>query len=121
MDKTKTRSRCLDSVPKGQAKIAQRFNAGMDIKRLPVPKGRLRFAKNPSTVPSGLASEAVFFPALKRRAILTMSLRDKATRRVDRFSADVAVGKSAAALAAAATVHPSILVLAHGSQTPQNR
>jgi hypothetical protein len=46
-----------------------------------VPKGRRKSnpTPQPSAVPSGLVSPAVFFPALKRRAILKMSLRDKGT------------------------------------------
>ena len=70
-------------VPKGQARIAQRFNAGSEAKKSRVPKGRLRsnLAPNPSIVPSGLACHAGSFPALKRRAILKMSLRDTGTRR----------------------------------------
>ena len=69
----------LFEVPKGPSRIAQRFNAGLDAKRSGVPKGRLR--SNPplhhSAVPSGLVCQAGCFPALKRRAILMMSLRDK--------------------------------------------
>ena len=54
---------CLvQAVPKGHATIAQRFNAGLEANR------------------SGLVCQAGFFPALKRRAILKMSLRDKSTR-----------------------------------------
>src|SRR2546428_5058585 len=71
------------AVPKRQPRIAQRFNAGFDAKRSRVPKGRMKFipAPQPSAVPSGLGSLAVCFPALKRRAILKMSLRDKGTGR----------------------------------------
>ena len=70
--------RCL-AVSKGQARIAQRFNAGLDAKRSRVPKGRLRSNPTPhaSAVPSGLVCLTGSFPALKRRAILEMSLRDK--------------------------------------------
>ena len=66
------------AVPKGQSRIAQRFNAGLDAKRSRVPKGRLRSnpTPHPSAVPSGLVCHAPYFPALKRRAILKMSLRD---------------------------------------------
>src|SRR5437773_4240311 len=44
------------AVPKGQARIAQRFNAGLDARRSRVPKGRLRSSSTPihSAVPSGL-------------------------------------------------------------------
>src|SRR5207247_2321754 len=71
------------AVPKGQARIAQRFNAGLDAKSSRVPKGRLRSnpTPHPSAVLSGLACHAGCFPALKRRAILKMSLRDKRTWR----------------------------------------
>jgi hypothetical protein len=71
------------AVPKGQARIAQRFNAGLDGTSSRVPKGRPRSnpIPHPSAVPSGLFCQAGGFPALKRRAILTMSLRDKGTRR----------------------------------------
>ena len=75
--------RCL-AVPKGQARIAQRFNAGLDARRSRVPyQGRLRTnpTPHPSAVPSGLECRAAFFPALKRRATLRMSLRDKGTWR----------------------------------------
>ena len=70
------------TVPKGQARVAQRFNAGFDAKRSQVP-GRLRTnpTPHPSAVPSGLECQAGCFPALKRRAILRMSLRDKGTWR----------------------------------------
>jgi len=83
--------RCLPA-PKGQARIAQRFNAGLSAKRSRVPKGRLRPpcvaersgaagrsnpTPHPSAVPSGLVCLAECFPALKRRAILKMPLRDK--------------------------------------------
>jgi hypothetical protein len=69
------------TVPKGQARIAQRFNAGLDAKRSRVPKGRSRsnLTSHPSVVPSGLVDRAGCFPALKRRAILKMSIRDKGT------------------------------------------
>jgi hypothetical protein len=71
------------AVPKGQARIAQRFNAGLDAKKSRVPKGRLRSnpTRHPSAVPSGLEFHAGCFPALKRRAILKMSLRDKGSWR----------------------------------------
>ena len=70
-------------VPKGQTRIAQRFNAGLNAKWSRVPKGRLRsnLAPDPSVVPSGLACHLGSPPALKRRAILKMSLRDTGTRR----------------------------------------
>src|SRR6266704_4214861 len=74
---------CLGhAVPKGQATIAQRFNAGLEANRSRVPKGRPRanYEPNPPTVPSGLVCQAGCFPALKRRAILKMSLRDKGKR-----------------------------------------
>src|SRR5438034_1210133 len=68
--------RCV-GVPQGQSRIAQRFNAGSDAERSRVPKGRLRSnpTPHPSAVPSGLFCHAGCFPALKRRAILKMSLR----------------------------------------------
>ena len=70
------------AVPKGHATIAQRFNAGLEANRSGVPKGRSRTESGRCvpTVPSGLVCQAGFFPALKRRAILKMSLRDKSTR-----------------------------------------
>jgi len=70
--------RCF-GVPKGQSRIAQRFNAGLDAERSRVPKGRPRSTPTrlPSAVPSGLVCHARRFPALKRRAILKMSLQDK--------------------------------------------
>ena len=74
--------RCF-AVPKGQERIAQRFNAGLEAQRARGPKGRLRSnpTPQPSAVPSGLVCHAGCFPALKRRAILKMSLRDKGTGR----------------------------------------
>src|SRR5207244_1111008 len=70
--------RCF-GVPQGQSRIARRFNAGLDAERSRVPKGRLRSnpTTSPSAVPSGLFWHARCFPALKRRAILKMSLGDK--------------------------------------------
>ena len=70
------------AVPKGQVTIAQRFNAGLEANGSRVPKGRPRanYKPNPPTLPSGLVCQAGCFPALKRRAILKMSLRDKSTR-----------------------------------------
>src|SRR5438034_11373590 len=71
------------AVQKGQSRIAQRFNAGLDAKKSRVPQGRLRPnpTRHPSAVPdTGLVSQAGCFPASKRRAILAMSLRDKGTR-----------------------------------------
>ena len=61
------------------AKHIQRFNAGLDAKSSPVPQGRLRSNSTPypSAVPSGLVCHAESVPALKRRAILKLSLRDK--------------------------------------------
>ena len=66
------------AVPKGQATIAQRFNAGLEANGSRVPKGRPRANYKPKlpTVPWGLVCQAGCFPALKRRAILKMSLRD---------------------------------------------
>ena len=76
---------CCFAVPKGQARIAQRFNAGLDASRSRVLyQGRLRTnpTLHPSAVPdTGLECRAAFFPALKRRATLRMSLRDKGTWR----------------------------------------
>jgi len=70
------------AVSKGQVTIAQRFNAGLEANRSRVPKGRPRanYKPNPPIVPSGLVCQAGCFPALKRRAILKMSLRDKGKR-----------------------------------------
>ena len=70
------------AVPKGHVTIARRFNAGLGANSSVVPNGRPRsnFQPNLPTVPSGLVCQARFFPALKRRAILKMSLRDESTR-----------------------------------------
>ena len=66
-------------VPEGQMKIAQRFNAGAHATRARVPKGRLN--GHPSALcfsrPCGTRIGPTTFPALKRRAIIEMSLRDK--------------------------------------------
>ena len=50
------------AVQKGQSRIAQRFNAGLDAKSPRVPKGRPRsnFTPHPSAVPSGLVCHAGF-------------------------------------------------------------
>ncbi len=62
------------AVPKGQATIARRINAGLEANRSGVPKGqpRARPRRNLPTVPSGLVCRPGRFPALKRR-ILKMS------------------------------------------------
>src|SRR5207248_472609 len=67
-------------VPEGRPTIAQRFNVGSRPNMGSVPKGRLTF-----TVPTDHniqpslrdARNSPRFPALKRRAIFAMSLRDK--------------------------------------------
>ena len=66
--------------------LGDAFNAGLELAEIKVPKGWLRLpfispqtpfvTCGPSTVPSGLAQIAGFFPALKRRAIVAGSLRD---------------------------------------------
>ena len=60
-------------------KIAPLLNAGTQATPRQVPKGRLKdCARGPvSAVPSGLESYESKSPALKRRAIIRMSLRDK--------------------------------------------
>jgi hypothetical protein len=66
-------------VPKGQSRIAQRFIAGSRRAGQQVPKGRpksdaeIQF----SFVPPGLDGFESENPALKRRAIFTLSLRDR--------------------------------------------
>jgi hypothetical protein len=52
------------AVPKGHARIAQRFNAGLDVKRSQVPKGRLR--SNPTPNPPAGLSEPVCLAGLSR-------------------------------------------------------
>ena len=66
-------------VPEGQMKIAQRFNAGTDATPGKVPKGRLKDGDDRSTFsrPFGTRIQSTAIPALKRRAIIGMSLRDK--------------------------------------------
>jgi len=58
--------RCF-AVPKGQSRIAQRFNAGLDAKRSRVPKGRLR--SNPPSPsfsrPFGTCVPCTRFPGVK--------------------------------------------------------
>src|ERR1041385_86598 len=65
-------------VPEGQKKIAQRFNAGMYATPEKVPKGRLKQGNNRFTFgrPFGTRIQSTTIPALKRRAIIGMSLRD---------------------------------------------
>ena len=78
-------------VPGGQTRIAQRFNAGLDMATTESPKGRLNSystMKDLRTLQPPLRDSCVvgIFPALKRRAIFKMSLRDKArNRRVSLF------------------------------------
>src|SRR5881394_1271370 len=66
-------------VPDGQMKIAQRFNAGMYATVGKVPKGRLKHGNDWFTFsrPFGTRIQSTTIPALKRRAIIGMSLRDK--------------------------------------------
>src|SRR5213593_4758511 len=66
-------------IPEGQMKIAQRFNAGMDATSDKVPKGRLKDGNDRFTFgrPFGTRIQSTTIPALKRRAIIGMSLRDK--------------------------------------------
>src|SRR5262245_44747875 len=69
----RSRSRLVirsEIVPEGLLKIARRFNAGNGASARRVPKGRLKaHLVQPSVRDSDL------YPALKRRAILTRSLR----------------------------------------------
>src|SRR2546428_8637312 len=66
-------------VPEGQMKIAQRFNAGMYATPGKVPKGRLKEGNDRFTFsrPFGTRIQPTTIPALKRRAIIGTSLRDK--------------------------------------------
>jgi hypothetical protein len=59
-------------------KIAQRFNAGMYVTPDKVPKGRLKHGNDCITFgrPFGTRIQSTTIPALKRRAIIGMSLRD---------------------------------------------
>jgi hypothetical protein len=75
-------------VPAGQLKIAQRFIAGKAILRFPISPGRTternanaRHSRR-SLVPPGLEGEtgASRVPALKDRAISTLSLRDRTSK-----------------------------------------
>jgi hypothetical protein len=54
----------------------------LEANRSRVPKGRPRARprQNFATVPSGLVCQPGYFPALKRRAVLKRSLRDKGKR-----------------------------------------
>ena len=66
-------------VPEGHMKIAQRLNAGMPATPGQVPKGRLKDGAEgyPFSRPFGTRILSTAIPALKRRAITGMSLRDK--------------------------------------------
>lgn len=69
------------NVPKGQLKIARRFNAGVPATPGHVPKGRLKEGGGGYIQPSLRDSyETTTFSALKRRAILGLSLRDAVHR-----------------------------------------
>ena len=58
--------------------IAQRFNAGFVSHPVQVPKGRSKCRSvQVFNRPFGTRTAANMFPALKRRAIVRMSLRDK--------------------------------------------
>jgi hypothetical protein len=71
-------SRLTAAVPEGSTTIAQRFNAGFTSPPIRVPKGRLKCEWEWSfNRPFGTWTVVNVFPALKRRAILTVSLRDK--------------------------------------------
>jgi len=73
------------AVPKGQLKIAQRFNAGESAAPGQVPEGRLKEGADGYAQSSLRDSNWIAeIPALKRRAILGMSLRDTAHRISDR-------------------------------------
>ena len=65
-------------VPEGQKKIAQRFNAGNYATPVKVPKGRLKHGNDRFIFgrPFGTRIQSTPIPALKRRAIIGMSLRD---------------------------------------------
>src|SRR5213083_1478683 len=65
-------------VPEGQMIIAQRFNAGMYVTPDKVPKGRLKHGNDRIAFgrPFGTRIQSTSIPALKRRAIIGMSLRD---------------------------------------------
>ena len=67
------------TVPKGQLRVAQRFNAGRLTAWKQVPKGRLNGhpAARSLSRPFGTPTRPASFPALKRRAFVVMSLRDK--------------------------------------------
>ncbi len=60
-------------------KIAQRFNAGMYATSGTVPKGRLKNGNDRFTFSRlfGTRIQSPTIPALKRRAIVGLSLRDK--------------------------------------------
>src|SRR3989442_1787581 len=66
-------------VPEGHTRIAQRFNAGMRATPGQVPKGRLKDGPDghPFNRPFGTRMLSTTVPALKRRAITGLSLRDK--------------------------------------------
>ena len=70
-----SRSVFSQSVPEGRTRIAQRFNAGLAAPATQVPKGRLNCDSTLNDL------RTLQLPALKRRAIFTMSLRDEAPNR----------------------------------------
>ena len=74
----KFRLRLTVAVPEGQTIIAQRFNAGFVATPGQVPEGRLKCGSvQIFNRPFGTCTAATLFPALKRRAIVTVSLRDR--------------------------------------------
>ena len=103
-------------VPDGHMKIAQRFNAGMHATPGQVPKGRL----NVGTVgcqfsrPFGTRILSNTIPALKRRAITGMSLRDKLSSSFRTASGTVARRRANPPRSAAWLCAPLVLLLATG-------
>ena len=81
-------------------KIAQRFNAGKYVTACKVPKGRLKDGNGPFTFnrPFGTQIQSTIIPALKRRAIIGMSLRDKFSLNFRKALRLISTGKSIAGI-----------------------
>ena len=64
-------------VPEGHATIAQRFNVGFIDSERSSPEGTAETAREPSAVPSGLATDYRSLPNVETLGYCRASLRDE--------------------------------------------